>query len=207
MAKKNQQEAQLDTYQTNYEAEFEETCREKELAEYKKFCRGQAAFRGGYHEYREVMQVVRDEIRCRAELARINQEQREIKDFFLTPPICLMSEEEKQELLRLFAGEVDQTSEEFRHDEEYRYCCVPGLPPFKFSKQQGLVIKAIHEAIQKGKVGLKAETIFKKVGSHDSDYRLRRLFRSKASAAIDTGFLKELRTGFWTLDLMAGKRP
>lgn len=201
---------------TGIEAEYEQLCR-KMRPDYARFRKEQPEFLGGYGVYLEAMQIVQDEIRGRAELARLDQEQREIRDYFLHPPICLMPERDRQELLRLFADDADQDKpnqdkaddpvSEFIHDDDYRYCRVPGLPPFEFSKQQGLAVKKIHEAMGKGKLGLTAEEIFHQIGSYDTDYRLRRLFRGKAMAAIDTGFLKELRTGFWTLDIMAGKRP
>lgn len=97
---------------TGIEAEYEQLCRELQ-PDYARFCKEQPGFRGGYGVYLQIMDAARTVISNRAEIAMIDQEQREIRDYFLHPPICLMSEKERKELLRLFAddandGEADQ---------------------------------------------------------------------------------------------------
>lgn len=216
MATKHQQEHQPDAAPTNYEAEFDQLCREMR-PNYDTFCRAHPAFRGGYGVYLEVMQSASTVIRNRAELARIEEEQRQLRDALLLPLIyrsgqLAVTEEFADELLSSIAESEQSTQAtppaqaEFIYDGDGELQLVRwGRHDFPLSKMQGRIIHAVGEALKRGLPGLSTRQLVKVIGSDDTDAKISRFFRGPGRAVLDSGFLMK-KNRLWTLKL-APERP
>lgn len=227
MAEHNPQR-QKATPTATYEAEYQECYLAGERAEYEKFRQTFPAFRGGFEDYREVMQIARDHLRDEAKLAAIEEERRVLRDILLLPLIyqfgqLRVPDESGDELLdplirhrRTLEGPTTPddggapappgSAEEFSYDTDFRYCHWRGYE-FRFSALQARVIKALFEALCRGEPGLSTEALAKASESVERppEFKVTRLFRGRGRAAIERHFLVRLGA-IWTLNL-APKRP